>query len=179
MGLSTEALTDKTTLNCESFALVGHAKVSSYTNPMRLLKFTILAALVLPILTTGCYTTQSGKSKITFIPGRTDTVPKRYDRPVETVLAASREALGLLGTVTPEQINPKDKSHVLTGRINSRYVEIKVLPDKQSPANISAVYIQVRTTWRNPDLLLAAELSNQITLALIRAENAAASATSP
>ena len=78
---------------------------------MRLLKFTILAALVLPILSTGCYTTQSGKSKFTFIPGRTDTVPKRYDRPVETVLTASREALDLLGTVMPEQANPTDKSH--------------------------------------------------------------------
>jgi len=41
------------------------------------------------------------------------------------------------------------------------------------------VYIQVRTKYRNPDLLLASELSNQITLALIRAENAAATATSP
>ena len=138
---------------------------------MRLLKFTILAALVLPILSTGCYTTQSGKSKLTFIPGRTDTVPKRYDRPVETVLAASREALDLLGTVNPEQDNPTDKSHVLTGRIDDRYVEIKVLPDKQSPANISAVYIQVRTKDRNPDLLLASELAEKITLALIRAAN--------
>ena len=179
MEPNAKALTDKVTLNCESFALVGPNKVSFYIRPMRLLKFTILAALVLPILSTGCYTTQSGKSKFTFIPGRTDTVPKRYDRPVETVLAASREALDLLGTVMPEQANPTDKSHVLTGRINSRYVEIKVLPDKQSPENISEVYIQVRTKYRNPDLLLASELSNQITLALIRAENAAATATSP
>ena len=179
MGPSAKALTDKATLDCESFALVGPDKVSFYVRPMRLLKFTILAALVLPILSTGCYTTQSGKSKFTFIPGRTDTVPKRYDRPVENVLAASREALDLLGTMTPEQVNPTDKSHVLTGRINSSYVEIKVLPDKQSPENISAVYIQVRTKYRNPDLLLASELSEQITLALIRAENAAATATSP
>jgi len=174
-----QALTDKTTLDCESFALVCSDEVSLHANPMRLLKFTILAALVLPFLSTGCYTTQSGKSKFTFIPGRTDTVPKRYDRPVETVLAASREALGQLGTLMPEHVNPTDKSHVLTGRINSRYVEIKVLPDKQSPTNISAVYIQARTKYHNPDLLLASELSNQITLALIRAENAAATATSP
>ena len=146
---------------------------------MRAINITVLAALVLPILTTGCYTTQSGKSKFTFVPGRTDTVPKRYDRPVATVLAASREALNLLGTETPGQVNPKDKSQLLNGRINTRYVEIKVLPDKQSPTNISAVYIQARTKWRNPDLLLASELSNQITLALIRAENAAATATSP
>jgi len=140
-------------------------------HPMRAIKFTILAALVLPILTTGCYTTQTGQSKFTFVPGRTDTVPKRFDRPVADVLAASREALNLLGTETPGQVDPKDKSQVIAGRINSRYVEIKVLPDKQSPASISAVYIQVRTKWRNPDLLMASELSNQITLALIRAEN--------
>ena len=179
MGPSAKALTDKATLDCESFALVGPDKVSFYVRPMRLLKFTILAALVLSVLSTGCYSTQSGKSKFTLIPGRTDTVPKRYDRPVENVLAASREALDLLGTMTPEQVNPTDKSHVLTGRINSSYVEIKVLPDKQSPENISEVYIQVRTKYRNPNLLLASELSNQITLALIRAENAAAAAISP
>ena len=146
---------------------------------MRAINITILAALVLPILTTGCYTTQSGKSKFTFVPGRTDTVPKRYDRPVATVLAASREALNLLGTETPGQVNPKDKSQVLNGRINTRYIEIKVLPDKQSPTNISAVYIQARTKWGNPDLLLASELSNQITLAIIRAENKRTATTTP
>ena len=139
---------------------------------MRLLKFTILAALVLPILSTGCYTTQGGKSKFTFIPGRADTVPKRYDRPVETVLSASREAVERLGTLTSEERT----KNVLTGRINSRYVWIKVSPDKQSPENISFVNIQVRTPYGNPDLVLAAEVAMETYAALIRAENKAAQA---
>lgn len=139
---------------------------------MRLLKSTILAVLVLPLLSTGCYTTQSGKSKFTFIPGRTDTMPKRYDQPVETVFGAAREALQLMGTLTSEERT----KNVLTGRVNARYVWIKVMPDKQSPENISAVQIQVRTKFGNPDLLLASEMADQTTLAIIRAVNKTAAA---
>ncbi len=139
---------------------------------MRLLKSTILAALVLPLLSTGCYTTQSGKSKFTFIPGRADTVPKRYDQPVETVFGAAREAIELVGTLTSEERT----KNVLTGRVNSRYVWIKVMPDEQSPENISAVHIQVRTKYGNPDLLTASEMADQTTLAIIRAVNKTAAA---
>ena len=60
---------------------------------------------------------------------------------------------------------------MITGRIDTRHVWIKVTADPQSPDSISAVTYQVRTKYRNPDLQIAATLAEQTTLALIRAEN--------
>jgi len=134
---------------------------------MRALTITLLTALVLPTLLTGCFTTQDGKAKLTTIPWRTDTVHRRYDRPPTKVLAAVRESLSTLGTLTTEE---KTKN-VITGRINTRYIWIKVTADPQSPDSISAVTYQVRTKYRNPDLQIASSLAEQTTLALIRAEN--------
>jgi|TARA_B100000959_G_C14857337_1_gene572769 hypothetical protein len=142
---------------------------------MRAIKFTLLAAVALPTFLTGCFTTQDGKSKLTTIPWRTDSIQRRYDRPVEKVLAAARESLSTLGTLTSEE---KTKN-VITGRIDTRYIWIKVTPDQQAPESISAVTFQVRTKYRNPDIQVAANLAQQTTLALINAENAAAAATSP
>ena len=134
---------------------------------MRAFTITLLAALVMPTLFTGCFTTQDGKSKFTSIPWRTDTVHRRYDRPLVKVLAAVRESLSTLGTLTSEE----KTENVITGRIDTRYVWIKVTADPQSPDSISAVTYQVRTKYRNPDLQIAATLAEQTTLALIRAEN--------
>jgi len=86
---------------------------------------------------------------------------------------ATQKAVETLGTVT----SVEQTKNVITGRINSRYVWIKVAPDKQAPANISSVTFQVRTKYRNPDMQVAADLAQQTTLALIQAENAAATST--
>ena len=134
---------------------------------MRAFTITLLAALVVPTLLTGCFTTQDGKSKFTPIPWRTDTVHRRYDRPMAKVLVAVRESLSTLGTLTSEE----KTENVITGRIDTRHVWIKVTADPQSPDSISAVTYQVRTKYRNPDLQTAASLAEQTTLALIRAEN--------
>ena len=92
---------------------------------------------------------------------------RRYDRPVAKVLAAVRESLSTLGTLTSEE----KTENVITGRVDTRHVWIKVTADSQSPDSISAVTYQVRTKYRNPDLQTAAALAEQTTLALIRAEN--------
>ena len=134
---------------------------------MRALTITLLTALVLPTLFTGCFTTQDGKSKFTPIPWRTDTMHRRYDRPLAKVLAAVRESLSTLGTLTSEE----KTENVITGRIDTRYVWIKVTADPQSPDSISAVTYQVRTKYRNTDLQTPATLAEQTTLALNRAEN--------
>ena len=134
---------------------------------MRAFTITLLAVLVMPTLFTGCFTTQDGKSKFTPIPWRTDTMQRRYDRPLAKVLAAVRESLSTLGTLTSEE----KTENVITGRIDTRHVWIKVTADPQSPDSISAVTYQVRTKYRNPDLQTAAALAEQTTLALIRADN--------
>ena len=92
---------------------------------------------------------------------------RRYDRPLAKVLAAVRESLSTLGTLTSEE----KTENVITGRIDTRHVWIKVTADPQSPDSISAVTYQVRTKYRNPDLQTASALAEQTTLALIRAEN--------
>ena len=169
----TRSVTDKARLDCESFALCAGWPPRFDGGPMRSIKLTLLAAVALPTFFTGCFTTQDGKSKLTTIPWRKDKIERRYDRPVDAVMNATQKAVETLGTVT----SVEQTKNVITGRINSRYVWIKVAPDKQAPANISSVTFQVRTKYRNPDMQVAADLAQQTTLALIQAENAAATST--
>ena len=92
---------------------------------------------------------------------------RRYDKPVADVMAATRIALGAMGTITGEEATKS----VISARINTRYVWVKVSPDPQAPDAISAVRIQVRTKYRNPDQQTASAIAEQVTLALIAAAN--------
>jgi tetratricopeptide (TPR) repeat protein len=107
------------------------------------------------------------KSGFTLIPGRTDSVERRYDKPVAEVMAAVRIALQSMGTITGEEA----AKNVITARINTNYVWVKVTPDKQAPEAISAVRFQVRTKSSRPDLQTASAIAEQTTLALISAAN--------
>ena len=131
------------------------------------------------VMSSGCYTTADDKSKFTLIPGRTDSVQRRYDKPVPEVMAAVRSAVSSIGTLTSEKKVPEGEmmKNVITGRIDTRRVWVTVRPDKEAPETISAVSFQVRTDssflvgGRNPDLQTAAALAEQTTLALIAAAN--------
>ena len=131
------------------------------------------------VMSSGCYTTGDNESKFTLIPGLTDSIEKRYDRPVPDVLTAVRSAVKLMGTLTGEKELPEgeEMKNVITARINSRYVWVTVRPDKEAPETISAVSFQVRTDssflvgGRNPDKDTAAALAEQTTLVLIAAAN--------
>ncbi|MEE2813315.1 MAG: hypothetical protein VX945_02340 [Verrucomicrobiota bacterium] len=139
---------------------------------MRATKLFVLMTVAV-ILNTGCYSTADDKSKFTLVPGRADSVERRYDKPVAEVMAAVRSALGAMGTITGEEAT----KNVITARINTNYVWVKVTPDKQAPEAISAVRFQVRTksSWivggRQPDLQTASAIAEQTTLALIAAAN--------
>ena len=139
---------------------------------MRAIKLFLLMT-VATVLNSGCYTTADDKSQFTLIPGRSDSVERRYDKPVPEVMAAVRTAVGAMGTITGEEAT----KNVITARINTNYVWIKVSPDKQAPEAISAVQFQVRTksSWliggRQPDLQTASAIAEQTTLALIAAAN--------
>ena len=131
------------------------------------------------VMSSGCYTTADDKSKFTLIPGRTDTVQRRYDKPVPEVMAAVRQAVEHLGTFTSEKKVPEGElmKNVITGRIDTRRVWITVRPDKELPETVSAVSFQVRTDssflvgGRNPDLQTAGELAEQTFSALTAAAN--------
>ena len=135
-------------------------------SPMRAMKKFFLTSMAV-ILGAGCFTTADDKSKFTLIPRRTDSVERRYDKPVADVMAATRIALGAMGTITGEEAT----KNVISARINTRYVWVKVSPDSQAPEAISAVRIQVRTKYRNPDQQTASAIAEQVTLALIAAAN--------
>ena len=135
--------------------------------------------LTAAVMGSGCYTTGDNESKFTLIPGRTDTVQRRYNKPIPEVMNAVRSAVSTLGTLTSEKKVPEGElmKNVITGRIDTRRIWVTVSPDKELPGPVSAVSFQVRTDssflvgGRNPDLQTAAALAEQTTLALIAAAN--------
>jgi hypothetical protein len=133
-----------------------------------MLQISLLAALCL----SGCYATQSGQSHYTMNVVSGDKLVRRYDRPVNVVLPAVRKALTEAGVVTAEDAT----INVISARVNTRYVWVKVETDEESD-NISLVTYQVRTksSWlvagRNPDVRLAAELAEDTFRNLVAQEN--------
>ena len=101
-----------------------------------------------------------------------DKLVRRYDRPVDVVLPAVRKALTEAGVVTAEDAT----INVISARVNTRYVWVKIEADEESD-NISRVTYQVRTksSWlvagRNPDVQLAAELAEDTFRNLVAQEN--------
>ncbi|MSU41036.1 MAG: hypothetical protein EXS22_00650 [Pedosphaera sp.] len=133
-----------------------------------LLQIGLLGALCL----TGCFATQSGDSRFTPNVFTSDKLVRRYDRPINVVLPAVRKTLKDTGTLTAEDAT----RNVLTARINTRHVWVKVEQDGESE-NISKVTYQVRTDssflvgGRNPDIRLAAELAEDTFKNLVEQEN--------
>ena len=120
----------------------------------------------------GCYATQSGQSRYTINMIGGDKLVRRYDRPINVVLPAVRKALTDAGVVTSEDAT----INVISARVDTRYVWVKVDTDEESD-NISRVTYQVRTksSWlvagRNPDVRLAAELAEDTFRNLVAQEN--------
>ncbi len=139
---------------------------------MRLKKSIIQISLLGALCLAGCYATQSGQSRYTINMIGGDKLVRRYDRPVNVVLPAVRKALTDAGVVTSEDTT----INVISARVDTRYVWIKVDTDEESD-NISRVTYQVRTksSWlvagRNPDVRLAAELAEDTFRNLVAQEN--------
>ena len=139
---------------------------------MRLKKSIIQISLLGILCLSGCYATQSGQSRYTINVIGGDKLIRRYDRPVNVVLPAVRKALTDAGVVTAEDAT----INVISARVNTRYVWVKIDTDEESD-NISRVTYQVRTksSWlvagRNPDVQLAAELAEDTFRNLVAQEN--------
>ncbi len=139
---------------------------------MRLKKSIIQISLLGALCLAGCYATQSGQSRYTINMIGGDKLVRRYDRPINVVLPAVRKALTDAGVVTSEDTT----INVISARVDTRYVWIKVDTDEESD-NISRVTYQVRTksSWlvagRNPDVRLAAELAEDTFRNLVAQEN--------
>ncbi len=139
---------------------------------MRLKKSIIQISLLGVLCLSGCYATQSGQSRYTINMIGGDKLVRRYDRPVNVVLPAVRKALTDAGVVTAEDAT----INVISARVNTRYVWVKIDTDEESD-NISRVTYQVRTksSWlvagRNPDVQVAAELAEDTFRNLVAQEN--------
>ena len=139
---------------------------------MRLKKSIIQISLLGILCLSGCYATQSGQSRYTINMIGGDKLVRRYARPVNVVLPAVRKALTDAGVVTAEDAT----INVISARVNTRYVWVKIDTDEESD-NISRVTYQVRTksSWRvagrNPDVQLAAELAEDTFRNLVAQEN--------
>ncbi|MBR91123.1 MAG: hypothetical protein CMO66_07685 [Verrucomicrobiales bacterium] len=139
---------------------------------MRLKKTILQAGLLAAFCLTGCYATQSGESNYTLNVFSDDKLVRRYDRPVDVVLPAVRKTLADAGVITAEDAT----TNVISARVNTRYVWVKVESDTESD-NISRVTYQVRTksSWvvagRNPDVRMAAELAEGTFQNLVVQEN--------
>ena len=139
---------------------------------MRLKKSIIQISLLGALCLAGCYATQSGQSRYTINMIGGDKLVRRYDRPINVVLPAVRKALTDAGVVTSEDAT----INVISARVDTRYVWVKVDTDEESD-NISRVTYQVRTksSWlvagRNPDVRLAAELAEDTFRNLVAQEN--------
>ncbi|MDX1950674.1 MAG: hypothetical protein SFY81_00740 [Verrucomicrobiota bacterium] len=118
----------------------------------------LLAAVALAGVSTGCFNTADGRTKIG-VPFAKDQIESRYERPVDQIFAAAKEVLKFNGTLYGENTISK----TLEAKIDTRTVWISV--DEVEP-KIARVVVQARKKNRAADVDLAAEIDKQIALRL-------------
>jgi hypothetical protein len=125
---------------------------------MRTNAFFLLAISALVFLASGCVSTVDNRRE----PGNPlvrDKLIRVYERPVLQCWAATKDVLGVNGTVTHEDV----MQSTLTARVDTRTVRVKV---ESIDPKMTRVTLQVRTKLGNSDLDLAGELDKQIALRL-------------
>lgn len=121
---------------------------------------------VLALVAVGCVSTVSG-NKRAGVPFLKDTVEGRYQRSVEQVYTAAKDAIhDMGGTVNLESTihNETNSVKTITGKLNLRHVYVRVEP---AETEVTAVAVQARTQGGNPDVALAHEIEKQIALKLV------------
>jgi hypothetical protein len=117
----------------------------------------LLLCAVLP-LATGCRGTVAGSNRAG-VPFLQDTIESRYNRTVDKVQVAAREALAFNGTITSDD----SVTRTLQAQINNRRVFVKV---EELEPQVTRVLVQVFTKGGGADIHLAAEIDKQIALRL-------------
>jgi len=120
----------------------------------------VLAGLAVTL--SGCIGTEDGHSTAG-VPFTKDTITSRYERPVAQLAAATRAVLNRNGKILVD--NVVDNS--FQAKVNQRNVWVKV-------TDIDGKLTQVAVQARGPmggDVDLAAEISKQIALQLVAAQN--------
>lgn len=121
----------------------------------------LVAGILTALIGTGCYSSPDGRTRAG-IPFVKDKFEGRYQRPVATIYAASRQVLELNGTLTGEnRIN-----NSLEAKVDNRTVIVRV--DEVEPG-VSRVIVAARKKNGAADLDLASEIEKQIALKLASA----------
>lgn len=118
----------------------------------------LLAAMVITVFSSGCYTSVDGHRKAG-VPFIKDKIVSSYERPVAQIFAAAKEVLAANGTLNREDTINK----TVEAKVNQRTVFVKV---SEVDPNVTQVTVQVRTKAGVSDIDLAAEIDKQIALRL-------------
>jgi hypothetical protein len=117
-----------------------------------------LAILSFSVFLTGCVSTVDGHSKMG-MPFTKDSVDSRYERPMNTLIAAAKAVLGTIGTVVSHDVI----SNVVTAKVGNSTVWVKVM---EVEPRLSAITVQARVKGGAADVDLASEVDKQIALHL-------------
>ena len=120
-------------------------------------------------LVAGCVDTVTG-GKTAGVPFIRDTIPERYEKPIDPVFQAARAVIaenGMLineGTLYGQTNALGNVARTIKGKVNERmvYVRVEALDPK-----VTATYVQTRTSAGVSDLDLAVQLDRQILLKLV------------
>ncbi len=116
----------------------------------------LLAGLCLIAVVGGCYHTVEGRSR-TGVPFVKDKIVSRYERPVDEVLAATKEVLKFAGTLTGENTIAK----TLEAKVDNNTVGVRV---EEVEPMISQVTVQARKKSGFANIDLASEIDKRIAL---------------
>ncbi len=120
--------------------------------------FVLLAALCVIAVSTGCYSTVEGRTRMG-MPLAKDRITSRYERPVNEIFAAAKQVLSVYGTLTGENTI----ANTLEAKVDQNTVYVKV--DAVEP-NISQLTVQARTKSGMANIDLASEVDKRIALQL-------------
>jgi hypothetical protein len=120
----------------------------------------LLIMILLGTVLTGCYSTPDGRMRAG-MPGATDTITSRYERPVDQIFEAAKEVLRFNGTLYGENTINK----VLEAKVDTSTVWVTV---QEVEPDVSQVRVQARTKGGGGDVHLASEIDKQIALRLPR-----------
>lgn len=118
----------------------------------------LLAGVISAGILSGCYSSPDGRVRAG-VPFVKDNFEGRYQRPVSTIFAASRQVLELNGTL----ISENTINHSLEAKVDNRTVIVRV--DEVEPG-VSRVLVSARKKSGAADLDLASEIEKQIALKL-------------
>ena len=120
--------------------------------------FVLLAALCVIAVSTGCYSTVEGRTRMGMPLGK-DRITSRYERPVGEIFAAAKQVLSVYGTLTSENTI----ANTLEAKVDQNTVYVKV--DAVEP-NVSQLTVQARTKGGMANIDLASEVDKRIALQL-------------